>query len=127
MTARPRRAIVVLSVFVLGVLGACSQGRDDALVVDDPGVAEADYEYLIPKGTGDRIRAGDDVEILPAQLDVYVDETIRIVNEDNEGHFVGIFYVGAGETVTQRFSSPGEYTGQCTIHPSGKLLLRIHA
>ena len=125
---RMHRALIpVLSILMLPLLGACSQGRTDALVVDEPGVSDADYEYLIPLGTGDRIRAGDDVEILPAQLDVNVGETIRIVNEDGEGHFVGIFYVGAGEIVTQRFSSPGEYTGQCTIHPSGKLSLRIHA
>ncbi len=124
---RARGLITILGILALVVVGACSDGRTDALVVDDPGVSQADYDYLIPEGTGDRIRAGEDVEILPAELDVNVGETIRIVNEDDEGHFVGIFYVGAGETVTQRFSSPGEYTGQCTIHPSGKLSLRIHA
>ena len=122
-----RRLITILGILALVVVGACSEGRTVALVVDDPGVSQADYDYLIPLGTGERIRAGDDVEILPEQLDVNVGDTIRIVNEDGEGHFVGIFYVGAGEIVTQRFSSPGEYTGQCTIHPSGKLSLRIHA
>lgn len=122
-----RVLLLILGLSVLALLGACSEGRTDALVVDETGVAQADYEYLIPPGTGERIRAGEDVELLPAQLDVNVGETIRIVNEDDEGHFVGIFYVGAGEIVTQRFSSPGEYTGQCTIHPSGKLSLRIHA
>ncbi len=124
---RARVLITTLGILALVVFGACSGDRNDALVVDDPGVSQADYDYLIPEGTGERIRAGEDVEILPAELDVNVGETIRIVNEDNEGHFVGIFYVGAGETVTQRFSSPGEYTGQCTIHPSGKLSLRIHS
>lgn len=124
---RARGLITTLAIVALVVFAACSGDRNDALVVDDPGVSQADYDYLIPEGTGDRIRAGEDVEILPAELDVNVGETIRIVNEDDEGHFVGIFYVGAGETVTQRFSSPGEYTGQCTIHPSGKLSLRIHA
>ena len=124
---RARGLITTLGILAFVVFGACSGDRNDALVVDDPGVSQADYDYLIPQGTGERIRAGEDVEILPAELDVNVGETIRIVNEDDEGHFVGIFYVGAGETVTQRFSSPGEYTGQCTIHPSGKLSLRIHA
>lgn len=94
-------------------------------MVEESGSGIADYEYLIAQGTGDRIRAGENVEILPAELEVRVGETIRIVNEDDEGHFVGVFYVAAGETVTQRFASPGEYTGQCTIHPSGQLSLRI--
>lgn len=121
------RPLPILAVVLLTFLGACSGGKDDALIVDEPGASEFDYDYLIPQGTGDRIRAGEDVEILPAELEVKVGETIRIVNEDGEGHFVGIFYVGAGESVTQRFSSPGEYTGQCSIHPSGQLSLRIHA
>lgn len=109
------------------VLAACGGSRSGPLVVQDSNQAQPDYEYLIPAGTGDRIRAGEDVEILPAELDVRVGETIRIVNQDTEGHFVGVFYVGPGETVTERFSSPGEYTGQCTVHPSGKLSLKIHA
>lgn len=114
---------------VIGLLliAGCSSVERGALVVDESGAGVADYEYLILDGTGDRIRAGDDVEILPAELEVTVGETIRIVNEDTEGHFIGIFYVAAGETVTQRFASPGEYTGQCTIHPSGQLSLRVRS
>lgn len=108
------------------LLVACSSERSGALVVDEPAAVVADYEYLIPPGTGERISAGDDVEILPAQLDVEVGEVIRIVNEDDEGHFVGIFYVGAGETVTQRFNSPGEFVGQCTVHPSGEITLHVN-
>lgn len=105
--------------------GACSDTRDGALVVEDTNEAPADYEYLIPAGTGERIRAGEDVEILPDELVVAVGERIRIVNQDDEGHFVGVFFVGAGETVTQRFNTAGEYSGQCTVHPSGSLTLRI--
>jgi len=122
----PLRSAMAL-VIVLLMTTACSSDRSGALVVDDTSEAPVDYSYLIPEGTGDMIRAGDDVEILPRELEVHVGERIRIVNEDHEGHFVGIFFVGAGETVTQRFASPGEYTGQCTVHPSGTLVLRINA
>jgi hypothetical protein len=108
------------------LLGACGSDDSGPLIVADAGSVEADYEYLIPGGTWDRIYSGEEVEILPARLDVNVGEVIRIVNEDTEGHFVGIFYVGAGETVTQRFSSPGEFQGQCTVHPSGKISLIVH-
>lgn len=122
---RRLRPAFVLLLAVLLLSGACSSADPGALVVEDSVSGSADYEYLIAEGTGDRIRAGEDVEILPAELEVRVGETIRIVNDDDEGHFVGVFYVASGETVTQRFASPGEYTGQCTIHPSGQLSLRI--
>ncbi len=123
MISRRGPWILVLSALVL--LSACGADRDGALVIDDASAGPADYAYLIPAGTGDRIRAGDDVEILPNNLEVRVGEKIRIVNEDAEGHFVGIFYVGPGETVTQRFASAGEFAGLCTIHPSGTLTLRV--
>lgn len=107
------------------LLPACASGDQGPLIVSDAGTANADYEYVIPAGTWDRINSGEPVEILPERLEVKVGETIRIVNEDDEGHFVGIFYVGAGETVTQRFSSPGEFHGQCTVHPSGEIALIV--
>jgi len=117
-----RRALTLLLASIL--LAGCSEGRG-ALVVDDADATRADYEFLIPEGTAERIKAGEDVEILPAQLAVKVGEVIRIVNEDDTGHFVGIFYVGPGETVTQRFASTGTFSGRCTIHPSGQITLTV--
>lgn len=54
-----------------------------------------------------------------------VGEVIRIVNEDDRGHLVGPFFVGANETLIQRFTSPGEFIGECTVHPSGQLVLTV--
>ena len=108
------------------MLSACSSDREGALLEAGSADADADYAYVIPDGTADRIAAGELVAILPAALDVAVGEVIRIVNEDTEGHFVGIFFVGSGETVTQRFASPGEFVGNCSVHPSGQLTLTVH-
>ncbi len=106
---------------------ACSSERSGALVVPESRSAAVDYGYVIPLGSGDRIRGGEPLALLPAELDVHVGEVIQIVNEDSEGHFIGIFYVGPGETVTQRFSSPGEFVGNCSVHPSGQITLRVDA
>lgn len=115
--------IVALSL----VVAACgSDDRDGALVVADPDATTFQYDYFIPEGTGDRFDAGEIIEILPAELEVAVGEVLRIVNEDDRDHLVGPFFVGAGETLTQRFSTPGEFEGLCTVHPSGQFVLVVN-
>lgn len=121
-----RRILAVLAAVLLAATtAACDSGDDGALFAEDSVGADAEYSYLIPDGTFDRIYDGEEVEILPGRLEVKVGEAIRIVNEDDHGHFVGIFYVGPGETVSQRFASPGEFQGQCSVHPSGELTLVV--
>ena len=87
--------------------------------------AVAEYDYTIPAGAGARIDAGEQLDIVPAELVVRVGESIRIVNDDDRGHVVGIFYVGAGETMVQSFTSAGELSGDCSVHPSGQFTLKV--
>lgn len=102
-----------------------SSASDDEMFAADAEAGEADYSFVIPSGAGEALDAGEPLEILPARLEVQVGETIEIVNEDDRGHLVGPFFVGEGETLRQRFSSPGEFIGLCTVHPSGELRLII--
>jgi plastocyanin len=124
-----RRCLAGLAVALVLPLAAC--GGDDESAA--PGVetgdesAAAEYEYLIPVGAGEALDAGEPLEILPAELDVRVGESIRIVNDDDRGHTVGPFFIGANETLTYRFSSPGELVGVCTVHPSGEIVLTVSA
>jgi hypothetical protein len=105
--------------------GQESSVSDDQLLADDAESGDADYSFVIPFGAGEALDAGEPLEILPARLEVQVGETIEIVNEDDRGHLVGPFFVGEGETLRQRFSTPGEFIGLCTVHPSGELRLII--
>jgi plastocyanin len=105
-------------------IGACA-GDDAGPGVEAASGVDADWAFTIPAGAGERIDAGEALAILPAEMDVRVGQVIRIVNEDDRGHLVGPFFVGAGETLVQRFSSPGEFVGECTVHPSGRLVLRV--
>jgi len=126
-SARRLVAAVLASAFAFGVVAGCG---DDA---SQPGteavtIAEAaTFEYVIPAGAGEALDAGSPLEILPAELRVDVGDTIRIENQDDRGHTVGPFFVGANETLTQRFSTPGEFEGVCTVHPSGQLVLIVNA
>ena len=119
---------IVAAACATGLLLAGCGGDDDASglgIANVEGVTEATYEYVIPLGAGEALDAGEPLEILPGELNVTVGETIRIVNNDDRGHNVGPWFVGPNETLTQQFSSPGEFEGVCTVHPSGELVLVV--
>ncbi len=136
MTARVERhdhparrvgAVLVAIVFLLGLTGC---GADDPVYDLRDGATttgEADYAFYIPAGSGDRLDRGLSVEIMPNWLDATVGETIEIVNDDDRGHLVGPFYVGAGETLRQRFAVAGQFEGICTVHPSGQIVVNVTA
>ena len=127
MRSRWTAAAVVAMVagLLLVACGSDSSSEPAAEAIDTVDVAT--YEFVIPAGAGEALDAGTPLEVLPGELDVRVGETIRIVNEDDRGHTVGPFFVGANETLTQRFSSPGEFVGVCTVHPSGQIVLVVEA
>jgi plastocyanin len=115
--------IAVVTIGVAAGVVLFSAGEPEFQTISDS--APADYEYVIPKGTGERVDAGEEISIIPSELDVYVGESIRIVNNDARGHIVGVFFVGSGETMSQEFTSAGTLSGGCTIHPSGKFTLQV--
>lgn len=122
---RSWRVLAVLLACALPMAACGGDEPDGALVVEDPTAIEANYEFIIPFGTGARFDAGDAVEILPGAMTVRVGEVMRIINQDNRDHLIGPFFVGAGEVLVQRFASPGEFTGLCTVHPSGAFVLTV--
>ncbi len=105
-------------------LGSCTNDDGD-LSFDDAAVENADFNYVIPLGAGERIDAGEALDILPARLEAKVGQVIRISNEDDRGHLVGPFFVGAHEELSQRFTSVGELSGTCSVHPSGQFVVAI--
>jgi plastocyanin len=120
------RASAIAMFAVALMLSACgSNGGSDPATQAMNDSEAATYEYVIPAGAGEALDAGTPLEILPAELEVRVGESIRIVNEDDRGHSVGPFFVGANEILTQQFSSPGEFEGVCTVHPSGQFVLIV--
>jgi plastocyanin len=128
MTVR-RLLIVCVGMSAAMCVAACGgdEGSGAPAISAVDGVTAATYEYTIPAGAGEALDAGQPLDILPAELDAHVGDTIRIVNDDDRGHNVGPFFVGAGETMTQQFSSPGDFVGICTVHPSGQFILHVEA
>jgi len=124
----PRRFVpVVLAVVMLGALSSWWLLHDPnaPALTSTAEQATADYDYVIPAGTAERLDRGEDVTIIPDSLTVKVGEVIRIRNDDVRGQLVGPFFIGAGETLTQRFSAPGQLSGACQIHRSGQFVITI--
>ncbi|MDJ0498580.1 MAG: hypothetical protein QNJ89_12175 [Acidimicrobiia bacterium] len=107
------------------VLAGCGSDEPAPLFEEDGSGGGADYSYTIPAGSGEAIDRGEPLDVLPDSLEVRVGELFELINEDNRGHLVGPFFVGAGETVRQRFNAPGSFIGICTVHPSGEFVLTV--
>ena len=128
---RSTRSMTGVAVLFIALLGGALVGCGDE--TSQPGTEAvsgnetATLEYVIPVGAGEALDAGTPLEILPAELEVNVGDTIRIENQDDRGHTVGPFFAGANETLSQRFSTPGEFEGVCTVHPSGQLVLIVNS
>lgn len=117
--------LLLIGGFLLGRRVGDDDARSGLRISDATDAAEYEHDYLIPEGTAARIVAGESIEIVPAELVVRVGDALRIVNEDSEDHIVGVFFVAAGETLTQRFNGVGVLTGECSVHPSGSFTLRV--
>lgn len=119
--------VVLIGAFLIGQSTRDDEATGSLQLESAADVTAFEHDYTIPPGTADRIDAGETVEIVPLELVVRVGEAIRIVNDDDEGHVVGVFFVGAGETMTQRFTAPGELSGDCSVHSGGEFTLRVEA
>jgi plastocyanin len=114
---------VALSAISCGDGGSDAAGSPADSLIPGP----YDHDFTIPEGTAARIAAGDDVEVMPPELDAKVGETIRIVNDDVKSHTIGSFYVLAGTTLTYRFSTTGVFQGECSTHTNNQFVLKVTA
>lgn len=77
------------------------------------------HDFVVPAGTAERIANDEEVEVVPDRLEVHVGDRIRVRNDDTELARLGIFDVGAGETITMNFNTPGELQGIVYADASG--------
>lgn len=90
-----------------------------------PSTDAESFSFTVPAGTGVRIDAGETVDVLPAQLDVRIGDHITIDNQDTRDHVIGPFYVAANDTLDYTFVSAGSFSGACTAHSSGQILVVV--
>jgi len=78
------------------------------------------YRYVIPAGTGDRIAAGEQVEIVPARLVVHVGDRLLLRNKDDVQHHMGPLLVDPNGLLSMSFSDQGTIEGVCTLNEAGQ-------
>lgn len=128
MTDRRRSRVpmmVALAVFAVSLVvgGAAAVW----LTTGDGDASGAGQELVIevPAGTQDRIEAGEEVELIPRELELEVGDTLTIENRDDALHQVGPYTVGPLETLTQTFQRSGTVQGLCSLHPSGQVTIIV--
>ena len=130
MSRRAGAAIVVVVALAVGAgvaWWATSAGDEPAATEAAPEDGATDHRFVVPPGTHERIAAGEAVDILPRTLQAEVGDTIEIVNQDDTVAQVGVFVVGPGQTVRQRFTSEGTLEGICDVHPDGRFTIEVTA
>ncbi len=84
------------------------------------------YTIDIPPGTADRLAAGEDVEIFPADLNFKLRDVLIIVNRDSVAHDIGPYEVDPGERFERTFGDVAVISGYCSLHSSGSIRISIN-
>jgi len=118
------RALAACAVATL--LVACGEDRKGEVRTSQlTAGAEATYEYTVPFGTGNRLDGGEVIELMPAELNVKVGESIRIQNLDTRDYMIGPFFVTAGQVLAMKFTHPGELSGVCVVGSGGTFVINV--
>ncbi len=82
-------------------------------------------ELVIPRGTAQRVAAGEAVPSIPANIVFVIGDTLVIRNEDEVAHQIGPFWIPAGTSVSQLLGGATSLIYSCTIRPEGVLGLEV--
>ncbi len=116
----PRFALLIYLLAAVALVGAAlALGQ---LVEQPPGEERV---ITIPAGTGDRMAAGEDVELIPADLSFRLRDRLVVINNDDQVHQVGPFTVAPGDRLEKEFSEAASIEGFCSLHPSGRITITI--
>ena len=120
------KAFLVSVLVILGVV-YFTQGKNrqpKVEILSSTSSVTATVEVSIPAGYAAETNSTRP-PLLNEKLTMRVGESIRIVNADTVTHFVGPYVVASGETLFQKYVKPGEISGNCSLHPSGKVTIKV--
>lgn len=115
--------IPILLVAVVAVMAGLAAVGIAALIDRDR--APETVTFVVPDGTAADLAAGKEVDLMPPEVKLQVDDTIVVRNDDTETATVGPFTVRPGETLTQTFRSPMTLVGECTLSGTGEVKIVV--
>jgi hypothetical protein len=79
--------------------------------------------YVIPKGTWARRMAGENIQVLPAEihLTIGVKDVLVLHNDDDVPQLFGPVLIMPGQSFELPFSRASRYQFACSLHVSGQL------
>src|SRR4030095_976171 len=85
--------------------------------------------YVIPKGTWARRMAGENLEILPAELRLTlgVKDVLVLRNDDDVPQLFGPVLIMPGQTFRLPFARASRYQFACSLHVNGQLDVVVDA
>lgn len=105
---------VLVGAVALGIGGLIDQDRAPETVT-----------FVVPPGTAADLAAGKEIDLMPPEVAMEVDDTIVVRNDDDETATVGPFTVRPGETLTQTFRSPMTLVGECSLSGTGEVKIVV--
>ncbi|GAB4497184.1 MAG: hypothetical protein OHK003_04920 [Anaerolineales bacterium] len=72
-------------------------------------------ELTIPAGTADLIRAGDAPLEIPKDMRFVVGDTLKVINQDNENHQLGLLWIPAQSTASLKLESVENMVVECSF------------
>jgi len=121
---RYRRYFWVLAAFVGFAVGATAWA---ALMPVDSDSRES--VYVIPKGTWARRMAGENIEVLPAEirLTLGIKDVLVLENQDDVPQLFGPVLIMPGQSFRLPFARASTYQFACSLHVSGRLDVVVEA
>lgn len=84
-------------------------------------------EVVIPRGTAERVAAGEAVPTIPTNMVFVVGDVLVLRNEDEVDHQLGSFLVPSRSSISIPMERPSTLSYLCTIHPSQNIGLEVRA
>ena len=118
---RSPRAVLVLFAIVAAAMTIGSVALSHFIGQPEP----EHHVITIPAGTALTISSGQEVDIIPADLEFRLRDQLTVINEDSTAHRIGPFIIASGDRLDTKFAEAVTVEGFCSLHSSGRVTINV--
>lgn len=82
-------------------------------------------ELTIPAGTAEMIRAGEVPPEIPKDMRFVVGDTLKVINQDDENHQLGLLWIPAASTASLKLESVENLLVECSFQTSSYMGITV--